>query len=228
MAQIPTLVLTRPRAACEREAARYDGPVVIAPVMQIVGRDVDVKLDGFRGVILTSANAVPFLPDLSGVPAYVVGARTAEAGAATRGADVRLIAQDSDDLVARLVASGETSGPLLHAHGRETRGDVADRLIKAGIETFSTVIYDQEPCDLTDEAKRVLRGSAPVILPLWSPRSATLVAVQTGGLPPNVVVIALSPAVADAWRDQTGQTPLVCGAPTGGEMSHEIDAARVG
>lgn len=227
MAQIPTLVLTRPRVASAREAARYDGPVVIAPVMQIVGRDVDVALDGFLGVILTSANAVPFLPDLSDMPAYVVGARTAEASAATRGADVRLIAQDADDLVARLISSGDISGPLLHAHGRETRGEVAGRLSKAGIETVSTVIYDQEPCDLTDAAKRVLHGSAPVILPLWSPRSATLVAGQTGALPPNVVVIALSPAVAEAWRDGTGQTPVVCAAPTSEEMSHQIDAARV-
>lgn len=213
----PTLVLTRPRAASEREAAQYEGPAIVSPVIRIVPTGEKVSLDGFAGVILTSTHTVPLLPHLGGMPVYCVGERTAEAS----GGDVRLVALDAEELVATI----EARGPLLHARGRNTSGNVAGRLTKAGIETVSKVVYDQVEVPLSDEAKAALHGEAPVVLPLWSPRSAALVRGQVGDVSSAVRVIALSPAVAKAWGAPEGADVAVCDAPTTDSMKAQIAAA---
>lgn len=220
MPPLPTLVLTRPEVASRRVAEQYAGPVVISPVLRIESAGAMVDPRDYAGVILTSANAVAALPDLAGLPAYVVGARTA----AVCGAKVQLVARDAEDLIKRIRAQG----PLLHAHGRETRGDIADRLTSAGIETHSVVVYDQIALPLNREARDVLSLGDPAILPLWSPRSATLVGEQTGGVPASVRVIALSEAVAEAWREATGAQAHICPAPSGEAMMLQIDAAARG
>lgn len=218
MTPIPTVILTRPKPASDRVAAALgDIPSLIAPVTEIVGTGQTVDTSRYRGVILTSANAIPFLPDLSGVPVYCVGQRTAEASHG----DVRLIATDADDLVSRL----SVPGPLVHARGRETRGNIAERLNLAGIETDSVEIYRQDPAKLPDRARRLIEGDAPAVLPLWSPRSAERLAAQISRIGPNLVVIALSPSVAEAWNKRTGGTSEVCDTPDGAEMIARIVAA---
>ncbi|MEC7763192.1 MAG: uroporphyrinogen-III synthase [Pseudomonadota bacterium] len=214
----PTVILTRPKAASDRVAAALGGiPTLISPVTEIVGTGHSVDLAQVAGVILTSANAVPFLPDLTGVPVYCVGARTAEA---SRG-DVRLIAMDADDLITRI----DATGPLLHAHGRETRGSIAKRLRSAGIETIYAVVYEQKPVNLTPEAQTCIEGDAPTILPIWSPRSAERIAEQIVKVGAGLHVITLSPAVADAWAKATGGASEICAQPTGDEMIARIVAA---
>ena len=218
MTSAPPVILTRPKAASDRVAAQLAGLLsVISPVTEIVGTGTTLNLSAYRGVILTSANAVPFLPNLSGVPVYCVGARTAHMS----GGDVRLVALDADDLVARI----DTTGPLLHAHGRETRGNIAQRLKQAGIETVSSVVYAQNPVDLTREAKGLIEGDTPAILPIWSPRSAERIAAQIVKVGPGVKVITLSPVVADSWSRATGGASEICAEPTGEVMIAQIVAA---
>lgn len=214
----PTVILTRPREASERVAAALSGiDVIVSPVTEIEGTGASVDPAEFAGLILTSAHAVSFVPDLAGVPVYCVGVRTAEAS----GGDVRLVARDADDLVQRI----EAEGPLLHARGRETRGEVAERLNSAGIETHECEVYAQIARDLSPEAKAALEGQDRVILPLWSPRSAERVANQLATIGSNLHVIALSPAVAAAWASATGGRSEVCTDPNGDEMIARIVAA---
>jgi uroporphyrinogen-III synthase len=93
------------------------------------------------------------------------------------------------------------NGRLLHLHGADTRGDVAERLVSAGIETVSLTIYRQDPELLTPEAAALLASAGPVILPLFSPRSATLF---RRAMPLNsqasLHIVAMSAAVAEAAR----------------------------
>ncbi|MEJ2035581.1 MAG: uroporphyrinogen-III synthase [Maritimibacter sp.] len=155
----PTLILTRPEAQSRALAELFadEADVVISPVMQIIaGGDVP-DLARYRGMILTSANAVPFLPDLTGLRIYCVGKRTGEA-ATEAGGEVELIALDADDLVARLT----DPGPLIHLHGEHVRGDVAERLNSAEIETDSAEIYRQEAMGLTPKAKTLIGGRGGV------------------------------------------------------------------
>ncbi|MBV7410959.1 uroporphyrinogen-III synthase [Maritimibacter sp. DP1N21-5] len=225
MTKAPTLVLTRPAAQSAQVADRVSrllpaARILTSPVLEIMATGAPVDLSAYRGVILTSQNAAPFLPSLAGVPAYVVGARTA----AGCGADVRLIAKDADDLVSRL----DAEGPLLHPHGAVTVGDIAKRLSSAGIETHDAVVYDQRALDLSAHTVETLMGDEPAVLPLWSPRSATLVGTQVPALGLSVQVIALSPAVARAWLEATGRDCEVCARPDGDEMFARIVAALSG
>ena len=74
--------------------------------------------------------------------------------------------------------------------------DVA-RLQAAGLRATGAVIYDQRPCPLTDAARSLLDGQGPVLVPLFSPRTAALFA-ETAPHRAALWVAALSPAVASA------------------------------
>lgn len=211
-----TLLLTRPEAQSRAFAEELGAGVriVIAPVLEIVETGVRPDLADYCGVILTSANAVRFASGLKGVRAWCVGDRTAKAAQA-RGAQVMRVADDAEDLLAGF----DGTGPLLHLRGENARGNVAERLTLAGIETYEAVIYRQDSCELTRQARGLIEGEDKVILPLFSPRSAALVGKQVARVGSGLEVIAMSPAVAEAWRAETGARALeVCDRPTGAEM----------
>jgi uroporphyrinogen-III synthase len=87
----------------------------------------------------------------------------------------------------------------LYIHGEDVRGGLVEALKADGIALQSQVLYDQVPVDLTNEALHVLRGKRPVLLPLFSPRSADLVGRAALGATAPLAIAALSPAVAEAW-----------------------------
>lgn len=218
----PTLVLTRPEAQSRDIAARLGAglDVIISPAMRITASGECHDVLPYAGVVLTSANAVAFAPDLRGKPVWCVGEKTAQAAQAA-GAEVRLVARDADDLVARLKAEG----PLLHLRGEHARGGIAERLTSAGIETEEAVVYRQEALPLSKEALAVIAGDGPVVLPVYSPRSAKLVGRQIGRLGASVAVIAISAAVAEAWQAETGVPAQVVPEPNGDAMLAAIRAA---
>lgn len=222
----PTLVLTRPERQSREIAAVLGAQVraIVSPVMEITGTGAAPDLSAYGGVILTSANAVPFSPALSGVPVWCVGRRAAEA-AAEAGATVQLVARNADDLVARVSGTGKRTGKLIHLRGEHARGDVVERLNSAGIETDESILYQQHAMALSDAARAAIEGSDPVILPLYSPRSARLVGAQLRAVGPQVQTIAMSPAVAEAWREATGLESVITNAPTGEAMLALIQGA---
>ena len=217
----PTLVLTRPEAQSRALAARLglETRIIVAPIMEIrCGGDVP-ELGRYAGVILTSANAVRCAPPLTGVRAHCVGERTA-AAATEAGAEIITVARNADELVSRV--SGP--GPLVHLRGEHVRGNVAKRLQIAGIETDEVVLYRQVARPLSDAARRALEGDDPVVLPLYSPRSARLTGadLRPG---PALHVVAMSVAVAEAWAETTGGEAEICESPTGEAMRARIVAA---
>jgi uroporphyrinogen-III synthase len=149
----------------------------------------------FRAVIFTSETAVAAARDLPGLPrvAFTVGDRTALAAHAA-GFTARSAEGDADALVALLLRTDP--GPVLHLHGTDTRGDVVGRLRAAGLRAEGAVVYAQEPQPLTDAAQGWLDGDQPVIVPLFSPRSAALFCAVRAKAP--LWLAALSPAVDDA------------------------------
>lgn len=219
---LPTLVLTRPEAQSRALVAELglEVAVVIAPVMEIGPADAPPDLGPYHGVILTSVNGVAHAPDLTGKRVYCVGKRTAEAARA-KGGDVVLTTLDAERLVAQIKAEG----PLVHLHGRYRSGNVAERLSSRGLETHSATIYDQAALPLADEARALIEGDRPVVLPLYSPRSAALVGAAVSHVGPNVHVIVISPAAAETWHRETGHSPEVCADPDGDTMRKRIRAA---
>lgn len=230
MPAMPLLVLIRPQAQSLRlldeVEATMQRPVaaLIAPVMRIV----PVSTGAFvpDDLILTSENGVEHGPDLVGKRVYCVGERTGEA-AIRRGGEVQVTTRNADDLVAWLTRTAP-AGPLLHIAGRHRRGQIAERLNSAGIETDTAIVYDQIVEPASGATREAVGGEMAVVVPLYSPRSARLLAQMVDRPGPHTHVIALSGAVAAAWRDATSGESEICAPATGAEMQRRIVAALRG
>lgn len=181
----PVLIMTRPAPQAAAFAAavamRWTGPlrVIQSPLLQIVPVPLAQPLDPITGVILTSGHGVAAavaagLP--RGLPAYCVGEQTAQA-AAKAGFDAIAGPGDAARLVDKIIARRLT-GRLAHLRGRHTRGDVASALGAAGITCADVIAYDQIAQPLSADALAALHGDDPVILPLFSPRTAAILAEQ--------------------------------------------------
>ncbi len=194
----PALLLTRPRVDAESFLADLrrsvtPGTVVISPVLRIVATGAVPDLAGVTAVIFTSANGVRAGKLPPGLRAFCVGCKTTQAAQAA-GYVAEMVGETADQLVAHL-AGLRPEGGMLHLRGRHARGDVAARLTAMGMNARETIVYDQQACDFTREARALLDAEKPVILPLFSPRSAEIVVRQARARAP-LWVVALSPAVA--------------------------------
>jgi len=199
----PPLLMTRPRAASQVFAARFrdrfgaDWPVILAPVMEI--ETLDAAIPAFDAVIFTSQNAVA--PLVARVPAegrraYCVGRKTARA-ALDAGFQV---VEGGGDAAALLdvIRSAQRGGRLLHARGEEIAFPLYEKLNSAGIETVEAVLYRQKPQSFPPELLARIAAAGPVLAPIFSPRSARLLAAQLQGRDLTLRIAAISPAVAEA------------------------------
>lgn len=194
---LPHVLLTRPERDARALAGWIGGRahVVISPLMRIEPVGGLPDLAAYGGVIFTSRNGVAVAGAGAGRVAHVVGERTAKA-AQDAGWRVDHVASDAQTLCQMLI-DAPPKPPLLHLRGEQVRGSLAARLTAAGIETQARIVYRQPAQMLTKEARAMLSGESRVILPLFSPRSAALLARQ-GPFSAVLDVVALSQAVADA------------------------------
>lgn len=202
-------------------------PAVVSPVIEVVPQPFDVAAVSGAELVFTSANAVRAAAarvNLCGKRAWVVGPRTAEA-ARREGMDVVSADGDADALLALLCKAGPEA-PLVHLRGVHTRGDIAGRLSAAGLPTQSVIVYDQRPRALTAEAVGLLAGKAPVLIPLYSPRTARLLGDACAGIRAPATVVAISNATASAWPH--GGRMIICKLPNGRAMMQAIADAAAG
>ena len=215
----PTILITRPAHAARALADALrdlmgDGvPVVQAPLMRIVPGDDLPDVDGVCWLIFTSRHAVAAFARLSSrrdIPCYAVGGATAEA-ARNEGFKVREGGGDAPSLIARIVTDGVT-GPCLYLRGTHAAADVAGVLASQGVACAQAVIYRQEALPLSDAARALLDGAAPVVVPLLSPRSARLLAHE-GPFRAPICVAALSENVARALGPDVARLVQVAERP---------------
>jgi uroporphyrinogen-III synthase len=224
-ASVPVL-LTRPIAEARAFAAtltRRFGPGVqpiLAPLMATDHLLPALPPGPFAAVIFTSAAAVEAALRMGvDLPkdAWCVGRKTADRAAAA-GFDARSADGDADALVAAILAD-PPPGRLLHLRGQEVRGDVAERLNSAGIETVSVVVYRQTAHPLSPEGHALLVTAGPVILPLFSPRSAVLFrAVMPMDSRASLLLVAMSDTVADSARPIPHHVMITAAEPTAKAM----------
>jgi uroporphyrinogen-III synthase len=194
-AQVPIL-LTRPREASDRFVARLRAegiglPVLISPVLRIEPCEADMPAD-MAGAIFTSKNGVAAVPGRN-LPAWCVGWATADA-AEVKGWRAIAAEGEAQSLLRRILADAP-EGKLVHFRGEHMRVDVAARLRESGFEAVDIVAYRQEAEPLCEEARALLERENPVILPLFSPRSAAQVA-KAGPFRAPLLIVAISDAVA--------------------------------
>ncbi|MBL9051841.1 MAG: uroporphyrinogen-III synthase [Tabrizicola sp.] len=202
---VPVLI-TRPEAEARAFAGllkqRFGGQVrpVVAPLMAPRFLDATLPTGDFAGVIFTSVQGVegarrlgPGLPTL----AFCVGQKTAHVARAA-GFEARSADGDAEALLA-LILANRPAGKLLHIRGQDTRGDLEERLNSAGIETESLIVYQQEPLPLNKEAEALLLSVGRIIVPVFSPRTAAILAAALpSGFKAGLDFVAMSPSVAHA------------------------------
>lgn len=219
------LLMTRPLLDAQNFVARLgarvrDVQVIYAPLMEIVQSAPCPALNGVDGVIFSSANGVDAAPDGAGMRAFCVGQRTTDR-AARKGYDARLMGQDADQLVAALKKEA-TGTCLIHICGTHRRGQISERLQEYGMRVDVVQVYDQRMLPLTDQAQSALSGEVPVILPLFSPRTAAHFITQRGSACAATALV-LSRAVAQVIPADVFDKVVIVPEPTGDAMIQGIE-----
>ncbi len=211
----PIVLLTRPSLGSEqfaqalRQSCQVPVSVIISPVLKIetTGRSPD--LTGYEGVVLTSSHAVDAVNgshDLGGLIAYCVGAATArkakEAGFAAIDAG-----GNAEALIDRVMRD-RPEGPLLHLRGVHSQGDIAARLSEDGIKTSELVVYDQVEMELGPDASAAIHTQRPLIVPVFSTRSAGLLSAYFADNVSGPHVVAISEPVAGSWKARASRVTI--------------------
>jgi uroporphyrinogen-III synthase len=224
--------LTRPAPQSQRFAqalqARLSSvQVVVSPLMQTEWLYPPLPDRPFHALILTSETGAEAAGHLraAGTPlpetAFCVGPRTTDTA---RAAGFRAISADGDvHALAALIRAAHPQGPLLHIRGEDVAGNLAETLTNSGIETHSAILYAQRPCPLSPAALTLLQAEDPVLVPLFSPRSAQILAQA---LPPKATaplwIAAISPAAATEAQALTPARLAVAPHPDGGNMLQTV------
>ena len=218
------LLLTRPLAGSEAFWQALPGEVrslvvpIFSPLIEIIPTESTPDIEGF--VIFSSVNGVENSPLGNGRIAYCVGEMTTNA-AVSAGWNASQVGETANQLVTVLAALPEKT-VFTHLSGIHARGNIAQLLSAAGHYTRRIAVYDQLQCRFTSEATEAIASNFPLLVPLFSPRTALAFAEQDNGQAPRHL-IALSEDVAVPVRKLNWSSLTVCAAPTRGTM---IDAVQ--
>lgn len=226
---IPILI-TRPENRASRLVAelqaRFGGRLdpVVSPLIRIAFVDPALPSGYFAALILTSESGAQgaarleqqgcTLPAL----AYCVGDRTS-AEAEALGFRTLSARGDAGDLV-RLIRDEAPMGALLYLHGHHRAADLACLL--PGHDITSVIVYTQKPCPLGPEARQLLSRRIPVIVPLFSPRSARLFAAAVESPRARILPVAISRNTCDALPPALAAHCLIADRPDADAMLQAI------
>lgn len=228
----PVVLLTRPAPQSQRFARALQArlpsvQVVVSPLMQTEWLHPPLPDRPFHALILTSETGAEAAGHLraAGTPlpetAFCVGPRTTDTA---RAAGFAAISADGDvHALAALIRAAQPQGPLLHIRGEDVAGNLAETLTNSELETHSAILYAQRPCPLSPAAFTLLQAEGPVLVPLFSPRSAQILAQA---LPPEAKaplwIVAISPAAATEAQALTPARLAVAPHPDGGNMLQTV------
>ena len=228
----PTILLTRPILQSNEYAAvlRRDLPdrfwIVISPLLEIRQVKQTLNLEGVHNLIFTSVNGIEAFARESSrrdFACYCVGDRTAECDKSLGFSAIS--ADGTVENLAALLVRRTLSGPCLHVHGRHVAQETARLFQSLGAEYRNVVLYDQHSITFTSEAKGLIKKGNPLIVPLFSPRSAALFAAQVSDMPlDHVVAICISQNVANELAGSNIGRVIVAVLPRADAVTQEIAA----
>lgn len=146
------VVITRPREeavalAAELTARGYR--TLVEPMLDIVPLPTPMPaLSRYRALVFTSANGARIFAGKSeerAIPAYAVGAQTAETLRSAGFADIRDAAGDAKALAALIGRTLGNQGPLLHVSGKDVARDIGSLLAPTRIAVERLVAYEANP-----------------------------------------------------------------------------------
>lgn len=193
--------------------------IVISPLLEIAATNAPMDLIPGEGVIITSANALKFLPfPPQGQTAYCVGDTTTKLAQ-----DVGLAAQCLGAKVDVLIADLEQkppNRPLCYIRGECIFRDLTGQLRHAGWQVRDHIAYTQAARRLSQDARDVLSGGTGVVLPLFSARTARLLGQEDQDWNQHVAM-AISENVGDVCRELGFGTIVVAKHP---ELTSVLDS----
>ena len=228
----PIVLITRPEAAAQSLADQIrnrwgvETPVVISPLMEIIHDDTAFERLDAKTLIFTSRHGVEAFARLSrrrDLPCYVVGKTTADV-ATELGFLVEKTVDDAEALVASF-RQHDRADPILHLRGEYVAGDIVTRLVSEGFSAREHVIYRQQETPLSNEAISLLDQGHPVLLPLYSPRSALLFFKQCSPKAP-LFVAAISENTAAGIPTKLVKMMIVAESPDANAMFQAMDQLR--
>lgn len=220
-----SLILTRPAKAniALRSAVPPDVrarvELVESPLVEIVPVKAADSGMTARAAIFTSANGVRFAPEGQGRLAFCVGEKTTAAANAA-GWNAECFGQTAEALVQSL-RQANLPDPTVHFCGVHVRGDIVADLASEKGDVRQFVVYDQRLLSLTPRARDVVSNQKPVIVPLFSPRTAAHFAAEAPGNP-RLRTVCMSAAVAEKVQLDTRFEVLTAAEPTMKAMMHSI------
>jgi uroporphyrinogen-III synthase len=223
----PAILLTRPAPAARRFARSLRhalGPglrVCIAPL--ITPRPIHAPVPRLLAaptqplIVFTAEEGVAgFVRNwpVAGLRALCVGPRTT-AVARAAGFDATAVPGGTAQALLDMLLIADPQ-PVVVIRGREAAHDLAAGLTAAGRSAEAATVYAQEAQPLGARAQALLHGSAPVVVPVFSARSAALLTRAASGASAPLWLAAIGPAAV------TAATPL---APARVQIAPTPDAA---
>ncbi|MBR9865219.1 MAG: uroporphyrinogen-III synthase [Rhodobacteraceae bacterium] len=158
--------------------------VIFSPVLGIVSRQgVALPADASL-LVFTSVNSVALWSELTSdrkPRAFCVGKNTAEAARA-QGFAAESADGTGEDLLSLILSNAQEADRIYYLSGNFAALDLAQALQARGYNARRIVLYDQLPLPLTQTALDVLERK-PVIVPVFSPRTARYFVDQIAGKP---------------------------------------------
>ena len=193
------LLLTRPLGGNERFCLKikhllYSCEILDNPIQKIDFLPSLGKVNKNSVLIFTSANGLRAAKkhNLINKKCFVVGANTKKI-AVSFGYDVLGFSKDQENLL-KLIKSKKPTESLVHIRGKHTVGNLCDALKRNQFSCLDIIGYNQEPLKIKKQNLQKIHSGRPVILPIFSSRSAAL--LQSNLDLTGFNVIAISEAVA--------------------------------
>ena len=224
-----SVLVTRPEPEAWRTAeklAALGWQPIVAPLIVAQAMPDSPPMTGFDAVAMTSARAVEHMraadrAALADLPAFAVGARTADA---MRSAGFRHVASADGDvtaLAALIAGSGmKASGRVAHIGGQDRAGDLSGLVAISGIKVETIAVYRMAPVtELPEIAHRALEDGSIVAVVHYSPRSAEIFrdlicADRLIGGAARARHVCLSSQVAEPLRTVFGATITIAREPS--------------
>ena len=193
------LLLTRPLGGNERFCLKikhllYSCEILDNPIQRIDFLPSLSKVNKNSVLIFTSANGLRAAKkhNLINKKCFVVGANTKKI-AVSFGYDVLGFSKDQENLL-KLIKSKKPNESMVHIRGKHTVGNLCDALKRNQFSCLDIIGYNQEPLKIKKQNLQKIHSGRPVILPIFSSRSAEL--LQSNLDLTGFNVIAISEAVA--------------------------------
>ena len=193
------LLLTRPLDGNERFCLKikhllYKCEILDSPIQKIEYLPRLSKFNKTAVLIFTSLNGLRAAEkhNLTNNRCFVVGKNTKKI-AVSFGYEVLGFSKDQENLL-KLIKSKKPTESMVHIRGKHTVGHLCASLKKSEFSCLEIIGYNQEPLKIKKQNLQKIQCGRPVILPIFSSRSAKL--LQSNIDLTGFNVVAISEAVA--------------------------------